>query len=68
MKTLFKNMVVAVVGAAASYYASKIVEQYLSEKPLKDRMTDWKDTAQSVQIKIIDGVLNAADDLKKRVR
>ena len=60
MGSIIKKMIIAAIGAAASYYATKSVTAALERKPLKTRVRDGK--AKAVDIK--DSVVNKAVEAK----
>jgi len=57
---ILKKALIAGAGAAASYYATKWVQQMLEEKPLDERLADMQKAAEVYKTAATDSV----DDLK----
>ena len=60
MGSLFKKILIAAVGAAASFYATKVVTSALERKPLKTRMKEGKQKVADIK----DSAMQKAAEMK----
>lgn len=64
---IFKKAVVAAVGAAVSYYVTKVVTDMLEERSLPDRIDDAKDAYGQAKVSALDKAGTAVTATKDSV-